>query len=123
MMKTTSVMLTLTAFCLTFTVTPSHGQDGEPLTIKSIMKDAFKGPLVKKVGKGDATAEEKQQLLDYSKAMQGLMPPKGDAESWKDKTAAMVEAAQAAVDGKEDASSLLMKATNCAACHTPHKPS
>lgn len=102
--------------------TMSLGQSEEKPSIKQIMKDAFKGDLLRKVGTGQASDQEKAKLLSYAKIMAEETPPKGDADSWKMKTQAFVEAAQAAVDGKEDASTLLKKSTNCKACHGPHKP-
>ena len=121
-MKKLSFLLFSFALCALLMSGANLQADDSKLTIKKIMKEAFKGPLVKKVGKGQASADEKQKLLDYAKAMQGMTAPKGDADSWKMKTAAVTAAAQAAVDGADNASALLMKATNCAACHKPHKP-
>lgn len=100
----------------------SHGQSEEKPSIKQIMKDAFKGDLLRKVGTGQASDQEKAKLLSYAKFMAEQSPPKGDADSWEMKTKAFIEAAQAAVDGKEDAAALLKKSTNCKACHGPHKP-
>ncbi|MEZ5940376.1 MAG: hypothetical protein R3C18_03220 [Planctomycetaceae bacterium] len=96
--------------------------DDEKPTIKSIMKVAFKDGLAQKVATGEASAEETQNFLKVCQALKGLKPPKGDAESWDMLTKSLVDAAQAAVDGKEDAPALLRKATNCKSCHGPHKP-
>ena len=49
------------------------------------------------------------------------MPTKGDAESWKEKTGALVDAAKAVEEGKEGATKDLKKAMDCKACHTVHK--
>jgi len=102
--------------------TMSLGQSEEKPSVKQIMKDAFKGDLLRKVGTGQASDQEKAKLLSYAKIMGEASPPKGDADSWATKTKAFIEAAQAAVDGKEDAPALLKKSTNCKACHGPHKP-
>lgn len=93
-----------------------------PPTIKSIMKVAFKDGLTRKVATGKSSAEERDELLKLAQSLQKLSPPQGDAESWKKKTQAVVDAAQAAVDGKEDAPALLRTSTNCMACHDVHKP-
>lgn len=88
---------------------------------KEVMAEALKGPLAKKVAAGDASAEEKKLLLEMFMAMTKNEPAKGDAESWKKKTTALVAAAKAAVAGDENAPNLLKEATNCKACHDVHK--
>jgi len=95
--------------------------DDEKLTIKKIMKLAHKDGLLKKVATGKATDPEIAELHKFYLAMPDLTPPKGDEKSWKDKTAALIEASQAAVDKDPKASALLKSATDCAACHKVHK--
>lgn len=98
-------------------------KDEEKVTIKQVMQKAHKAGLLKDlVVKGDATDEQKAELLKLYKGLAANKPPKGDAESWKTKTKALVDAAQAAVDGKDNAVQLLTKASNCKACHDAHKP-
>ena len=113
----------LALFLLTFTLTASSPGDDEAPTIKQIMKDGFKGGLVRSVGTGKATPEEQQKLLKFAQQMEKLNPPQGEADSWKEKTKAFTSAVQAVIDGDEGAAAQLMKASNCAACHKPHKPS
>ena len=88
---------------------------------KDIMKKAFKGPLLKKVAGGEATDEEKKQLHAMLVALSKNKPKKGDAESWKKLTAALVKAGQGAVDGEAKAGTALKKASNCKVCHKSHK--
>ena len=96
--------------------------DGEPkYSIKDCMKACFKGPLIKKVASGEASDEDKAKLHEMMVAMTKGTPKKGDAESWKMKTAALVKAAKAAVDGDATAPAMLKKAANCKACHSVHK--
>ncbi|MCC9601181.1 hypothetical protein LOC67_11550 [Stieleria sp. JC731] len=90
-------------------------------TIKQVMKEAFKGPLVKKVASGDASEEEVAKLHEMMVAMAKSKPEKGDEESWKKLTESLVKAAEAAKEGKEDAAAMLKKASNCKACHSKHK--
>jgi cytochrome c553 len=98
--------------------------DAKPkYTIKEVMKQAHKDGLLKKVAGGQGTKEDAQKLLDLYKALGENKPPKGDADGWKAKTAAIAQAAQDVVDGKAGASESLTKATNCAECHKVHKPS
>lgn len=92
------------------------GGDKEKVTIKQVMKKAHsKGGLRDKVIAGDASAEEKKELVSLYEALGRNTPPKGDEAAWKDKTKALVEAAKA-----NDVAAL-KKASNCAACHSEHK--
>ncbi|MEO1529650.1 MAG: hypothetical protein AAFX06_29875 [Planctomycetota bacterium] len=88
---------------------------------KQIMKEAFKGPLVKKVSSGKASDEEKKKLHEMLVALAKNKPKKGEEDSWKELTAALVKAGKAAVDGQADAGAMLKKAANCKACHSKHK--
>jgi len=97
--------------------------DAEPkYTIKEVMKLAHKDGLMKKVASGDGTKEDAEKLLELYTALGENKPPKGDAADWKERTDALIQAAQDAVDGKEGAGAELQKAANCAACHKAHKP-
>lgn len=124
MRKKTSMALAC-AIALVFVGVPTlaaDDDDKEPkYTIKQVMKECFKGPLVKKVAGGKASDEEKKKLHEMLVAMSKNTPKKGDAESWKKLNAALVKAAKAAVDGDEKASAMLKKAANCKACHSKHK--
>ena len=95
--------------------------DAPKFKTKQIMKKAMKGPLLKKVAGGDASDDEKKQLHDMLVALGKNSPPKGDADSWKTLTDALVKASQAAVDGDDGAGAALKKAANCKACHSKHK--
>jgi cytochrome c556 len=90
-------------------------------TIKKVMKVAMKGGLCKSVASGKATKEQKKELLELFQNLAKAEPSKGDAESWKAKTEALVAAAQGAVDGKDGAGAQLKTASNCKACHDAHK--
>ena len=63
---------------------------GPKYTLKEVMGKAHKEGLLKKVTAGDASAEEKAQLLDLYVAMYDHEAPKGDAGSWTEKTSAAV---------------------------------
>ncbi len=99
-------------------------KDKEPkYTIKEVMKKAHAGKdaLIKKVQSGDASKEETKELLAMYKALAANKPPRNDDEDWKKRTKALVDAAQAAVDGKKDAGEKLKKAADCKGCHDNHK--
>jgi hypothetical protein len=95
--------------------------EAEKITNKQVMAKCMKGGLCAKVAKGEGSAEEKAELLKMFKALAANKPAKGDEASWKAKTKALVDGAQASVDGKDDAGAQLMKAANCKACHDVHK--
>ena len=90
-------------------------------TTKEVMKLAHKDGLLKKVAKGEASEDEKKQLVTLYKAMAKNDPPKGDKEAWDERNKALIEAAEAAVKGEEDAADMLKKASNCKSCHDEHK--
>jgi len=100
----------------------TRAQDKPKYTIKEVMKTAHKGGLTKKVAKGEASADEKKQLVELYEALAANHPPMGDEASWKAKTAELVVAAKEAAEGKEGASeklnAIFMK---CAGCHMAHK--
>lgn len=98
----------------------AHGQD--KIDIAEVMKEAMKGGLCKKVASGKADKAEKERLVVLFKALAANKPPQGDAESWKAKTGALVEAATAALKDDKEAGKKLGAAANCAACHKVHKP-
>ncbi|WP_145385348.1 hypothetical protein [Stieleria neptunia] len=90
---------------------------------KQVMKEAFKGPLLKKVAGGDGSAEDAKKLHAMLVALSKNEPPRGEEKSWKELTGALVKAGKAAVEGDADAGAMLKKAANCKACHSKHKPS
>lgn len=97
-------------------------EDEKPkYAIKDVMKTCMKGGLCGKVAKGEANDEEKAKLVEYFTALCANKPPKGDAESWKAKTEALLAAAKEAAEGKEGAADKLKAAAKCADCHSAHK--
>lgn len=92
-------------------------------TTKQVMGKVFKGPkaLKSKITKGTATEAEKKEALAYLEAMAKNKPKKGDAESWKKKTEALIKACKDVVAGKEGAVKALNAASNCKSCHNAHK--
>lgn len=116
-------LLTMTVcFLVTVGVVAGMSQ-ARPLdaTIKKVMKAAMKGGLCKTVASGKGSDEQKKELLELFQSLAKATPPEGENDSWKAKTTALVEGAQAAVDGKSDAGDKLKKAANCKACHEAHK--
>ena len=105
-------------FGLVFMLDGSVRGGKDPVSIKEVMKKAMKGgkdSLCTKVATGKATDEEKKELVALFTDLAANKPPKGDPDSWKDKTKALLDAAKAD-DGKA-----LQKAANCMTCHKEHK--
>jgi surface antigen len=88
-----------------------QGAGEKEITIKLVMQKAMKGGLCGKVAKGEASEEEKKQLIEYFTGLTKTTPPKGDEKAWKEKTKALLDAAK----GTDAAA--LKKAANCQACH------
>ena len=109
--------------------TAQEGAQAKPkYAIKEVMKGAHTPPrpgeksLRDVVLAGDATPEQKQQLLDFYISLAENEPPKGDKEAFAKKTAPVIIGAAMIVVGRENGADVLRKATNCAACHKDHKP-
>ncbi len=101
----------------------STAADKKPkFTTKAVMKKCMKEGLCKKAATGKASAEEQKLLIAMFTALGQNKPPKGGAESWKTKTAALVAAAKSVAEGDEGAGAKLAKAADCKACHSVHKP-
>ena len=92
--------------------------------IESVMKDGFKGKesIAAKVGKGEASADEKKKMAVLVAKLIGTKPPQGDAKAWADRIAKLDVAAKAIASGKADSAELWKAASNCKACHKEHKP-
>lgn len=92
-------------------------------SIKDVMKGAMKGKdaLNRKVLSGKASAEEKLALLDMYVSLIENKPPKGSAESWQKLAGGAALAAAKVAVGRKGAEAELKAATNCKACHDPHK--
>jgi hypothetical protein len=98
--------------------------DKPQYTVKEVMKAVHKGDdaLARKVTKGEGTPDDYKKLVVYYIALPLNEAPKGDAASWKEKTTALLLAAQALEAGKPGALDQYKTAVNCKACHSVHKP-
>jgi len=91
-------------------------------TIGEVMKLGQASGLAKKVATGKGDKADAKKLLELYTELAKNQPPAGDADSWKKKTTALIEAARAAVAGDEKAGKLLKaSALNCYSCHNIHK--
>jgi hypothetical protein len=108
--------LALAGLIFASVVMEANSEEKKPkYTIKQVMAKAMRGGLCAKVASGKASDDEKATLVAMFVALGENKPPKGEADSWKDKTTALVDAAKAG-DGAK-----LKKAATCAACHSLHK--
>jgi hypothetical protein len=98
--------------------------DAPQYTIKEVMKMAHGGQnsLAKKVASGKASKDDDKKLVELYTALAANKPPQGDADVWKEKTGALVDAAKAVEDGKDGATKDLTKAMQCMGCHSVFKP-
>jgi len=91
------------------------GEKKSKYTTKEIMAKAMKGGLLNKVTSGKATEADKADLIELFTALHDNTPKKGEADSWKSKTDALLAAAKSG-DNKA-----LKSAADCAGCHKAHK--
>jgi hypothetical protein len=87
------------------------------------MKALHKGEdsVGNKVSAGHGTKEDFAKMVDYYTSLPLDSPPVGDDVSWKAKSTALLDAAKALRDGKENALAQYNKAVNCKACHSVHR--
>jgi|SRR6266446_5060530 len=103
--------------------TGSGAGDKKPkYSIPEVMKKAHASKLWKSVADGEATQEQKEELVEYYTSLAASTPPLGDKAKWKARTHAMLEGAQLAAAGKVEGTMLLKKNVQCNACHKEHKP-
>src|SRR5688500_18214168 len=106
MRNTRIIVSALATFCVAAIAATSvfdvQAADNKPkYSMEDIMKTGMKGDTstLKKVVDGVATEAEKKQLVEYCKALAQHEPAKGDAASWKTKTAALLAAAEKVANG------------------------
>jgi hypothetical protein len=91
--------------------------------IKEVMalhkgKESFLANIL--AGKG--SDDDLKKLVGAYEVLAAQKAPKGDEGSWKNLTSALLSAAKEAQAKKEGALDKLKAASNCKACHEPHKP-
>jgi len=91
--------------------------------IKEVMalhkgKESFLANIL--AGKG--SDDDLKKLVGAYEVLAAQKAPKGDEGSWKNLTTALLTAAKEAQAKKEGALDKLKAASNCKACHEPHKP-
>jgi hypothetical protein len=90
--------------------------------IPQVMQKAHgKAGLLKKVAGGKADQEEKDKLVELYVALSKNEPPRGDKESCKKKTEALVKGSRAVAKDEEGGLDKLKKAANCKGCHDAHR--
>ena len=102
-----------------------HGEDAKPkVTIKEIMKNDNKGDdsIVKQIIAGKGTPEQVSRLQADYKLLPDLEPPRGDKESWKAKSAALMQATDALKLDDQASIAKFKDAVSCRQCHQVHRP-
>ncbi len=95
----------------------------EVKSIKEVMAlHKGKDSTLAKVNEGKGTADDIKNLVDAYKALVGFKAPMGDEKSWKEKTEALLAAANEVADKKAGGVDNLKKASDCKACHSVHRP-
>ena len=114
-----SLMLVLVCAAGAYAV---QSEEGEQKSIKQVMKAAMgKQGLVEKLKKGDASDEEKIELLGLFIDMYENEPPKGKPESWRELSGKALLVAAKAAAGREVSEQEIMEGCNCMDCHKAHK--
>ncbi len=106
-------------------LTVVHAQDKTPkYTVEQIMKALHKGDdaVGKKVLNGKGTQADFDKLVEYYTSLPLNDAPQGDPAGWKQKTTAVLNAAQALKDGKPGALAQYAKAVSCKDCHSVYRP-
>jgi hypothetical protein len=101
----------------------SPPDDDKPkMSINDIMTKAHgRNGLRTKFLNGQASKDEKKELLDLYTDLAKNKPPKGDEASWKKRTDNIVKATKDMIDGKANAKTKFNNATRCKDCHDVHK--
>jgi hypothetical protein len=122
-MKKLMLVAVAVAVAVVGVVSLKAADDAPKHTIKQVMEKAHKGntSIIAKVKSGSASAEEKAALVELYTALGQNKPPKGDADSWKTKTEALLTAAKAVAAGEDDGVKKLNAAANCMGCHSAHR--
>lgn len=132
MSKTTKCLLNggiTAALLIGFTLnTSTAAEKGKaPSPIAQVMGKYHKAPkgqdpVCKKASTGTASKEEIAGMVKAYATLCAAKPPQGDAASWKEKTGALLKAAQDLQAGKSGAVDAYKAAVNCKACHSAHRP-
>ncbi len=91
--------------------------------LAEFMKTYHRGDssLAQRARSGDAEPEELDFLLRNYQQFAAATPSKGDADSWRTRSAALVSATEALLAQSPDAIKRYGAAVNCKACHDEHR--
>lgn len=122
--KAAVITVALLATGLSVSLLAADSKSKPKYTTKEIMKAINKGDdsICKKITKGTASKEEIAKMIACYKELPLNEPPKGSAASWKEKSSALVKAAEALGKNEPGALEKFKQAVNCKACHSEHKP-
>ena len=103
-------------------IDPELPEDGG-FKIADFMRNFHRGDdsLAARARIGDAEDEELDVLLRHYQDLATAQPPRGDPESWREKTMSLVQATEALIAHTPDALMRYTNALSCQACHDNHR--
>ncbi len=103
-------------------VDPELPEDGG-FNISDFMRNFHRGDdsLASRARIGDAEDEELDVLLRNYQDLATAQPPRGDPDSWREKTTSLIQATEALIAHTPDALMRYTNALNCQACHDKHR--
>ena len=109
---------------LAISAVPAIRAEEAKTKIQDIMDKYHKGAdsLAKTVIAGKADEAKLKELVTAYLAMADEKPPQGDADLWKKKSMALVDATKSVIDKKPEGIEAYKTAVDCKACHTVFKP-
>lgn len=107
----------------TDTLIALNPKEGEGFDIAGFMKAFHRGDdsLASRARMGEAEDEELDFLLRNYRELAAAPPPKGEVDSWRTRTAALVGATEALIAHAPDALHRYTAALDCRACHDAHR--
>jgi len=124
-MKPSFALFAIVSLAVAIVTLSAADSDKTPkYTVSEIMKVLHKGEdsLGKKVLNGKGTPADFDKLVEYYTSLPLNDPPQGDPDGWKQKTTAVLTAAQALKDGTPGALAQYTKAISCKDCHSVYRP-
>lgn len=126
----TKISLIAAVFAIGTIAQSAHHEESEmPIDIHDIMEVGMKGDrktetpsLTKKVLSGDASIDEKKDLLAMFLSLEKFKVEKGEQEAFDKKADALTDAMIGVMVGVDGSLDKLEEAANCKACHSAHKP-
>ena len=99
----------------------AEGPD-DAFSIKQVMQLAHENRLYRELLKEKVDPAVAERLGRLYESLSKQSPPKGDEESWRERTTALLESTRKVVAGDADGPGEFRRAVNCNSCHSRHRP-